>query len=218
MLLLHIDMISYRKHVLIISLFVLLCNSYQIPYIRNKLFCTKLHSRDSKILDRSYHSSFNCGVGVENVLFADDDIVVVNKPANLQTAPGHIHKESLAGRISHKFNVERVDRMVVHRLDYATSGVVVFARNILALKAINQQFRRKVDISKSYVAIVMGQMLGMGNVNLPISPDTTRGPPYFKIGQGEDPGKEAMTDWSAVQTGNTCTLVRLKPLTGRYSI
>ena len=95
------------------------------------------------------NKSINFGLGTEKLLYVDMDIIVVDKPSNAQTAPGYLDKDSLATRIAALFHIERVDRMIVHRLDYATSGVLVFARNDAALRDLHAQFR-KVHAPKVY--------------------------------------------------------------------
>jgi hypothetical protein len=57
----------------------------------------------------------NSGLGQEKLLYVDNDIIVVDKPSNAQTAPGFLDKDSLATRISLLFSIDRVDKMIVHR-------------------------------------------------------------------------------------------------------
>jgi tRNA pseudouridine32 synthase / 23S rRNA pseudouridine746 synthase len=151
-----------------------------------------------------------------SVLYFDSDIIVVNKPPNEQTAPGFIDKFSLATNVAKIFGIERVDRMIVHRLDFATSGVVVFARNIASLKHLHTQFRRSNTIFKCYEAIVYGKPSGFeGTIDLPLSVDLERGMPYQKVNPIADKAKESLTEWNLLSQGKKFSHLLLKPKTGR---
>lgn len=192
------------------------CHGFKLIAARTSVRVIHQLSRlanDEDVLAESYHSSFNEGIGKETILYADRDIIVVYKPANVQTAPGHIHKASLAGRVAETFGISRIDHTVVHRLDYSTSGVVVFARSDDALRNLHKQFRSKRKAQKEYVAIVVGNLQGTGQINLPIAKDRDRGAPFYRICHNE--GVNASTIWSAEQSTRLGTLVRLKPITGR---
>ena len=76
----------------------------------------------------------NAGLAHSQILFHDDDIIVCNKAAYVQSAPGFTSADSLATAMAQDFKIDRVDQMIVHRLDYSTSGIIVYARNTEALK------------------------------------------------------------------------------------
>jgi tRNA pseudouridine32 synthase/23S rRNA pseudouridine746 synthase len=167
-------------------------------------------------VDSDLEPCFNLALGTEKLLYVDADIIVVDKPSFAQTAPGFREKDSLATRIQETFKLERTDHMVVHRLDYATSGVLVFARNIDALRQLNKQFRSKhyKPIYKRYSAVVEGCMPDFeGVVDLPIGKDPVRGPPLCRI--DVDFGKECLTHWQVRDCHGGLTHVQLFPKTGR---
>lgn len=170
-------------------------------------------------MDDSYQVNFNAGMYDENVIYNDEDILVVDKPANMQTAPGFISHESLATKMANAYGILRVDRMVVHRLDYATSGVVVFAKNENACKNLHKSFRTSNCVKKVYTSIVAGSLEGKlsGVVDLPIGRDKQRGPPFYKIGQNCSTAKASISHWEVMDCGETASMVRLRPVTGRYS-
>jgi len=174
---------------------------------------------------------FNQGLGKETLLFEDEDLLVFNKPHNAQTAPGYEHDDSLASRVAKRYQLERVDQLVVHRLDYATSGVIVFARNVDALRDLHRQFRDAkkesersskssnknwtgggASLYKQYSAIVQGCLPTYeGEVSLPLGPEL-ESKPLWKV----DPdGKESQTLWRVLAFSSTHTHVQLRPLTGR---
>ena len=103
--------------------------------------------------------------------------------------------------------------MVPHRLDLATSGIVVFSRNMKSLKELQRQFRRR-EVKKKYSAILHGRLKGSGLIDLPIGRDTFFGPPCFAIDKTLS-GKEAATRFEVVEYSDYCTKVELYPLTGR---
>jgi 23S rRNA-/tRNA-specific pseudouridylate synthase len=166
-------------------------------------------------LDASYAASFNQGLYPEQLIYVDDDIIVVDKPANIQTAPGFVSRDCLASTIAQMFSLPRVDRMIVHRLDYATSGVVVFARNDDSLKALHTQLRQQ-RVYKAYVAVVSGRLSSFeGEIDLPLGKDPDRGPPFCRVDPLSLKAKNSTTVWRAVAVGASNSLVRLRPATGR---
>jgi len=111
--------------------------------------------------------------------------------------------------------------MIVHRLDYATSGLIVFARHVSVLKALHEQFRQK-RVKKNYKAIVCrgnfhpssrSQAVDgrgahtmpalEGEISLPILRDAQRGPPFHCAKDVEGVGKPSLTIWRvhAMRTG-----------------
>jgi 23S rRNA-/tRNA-specific pseudouridylate synthase len=174
------------------------------------------------------------------ILYQDEDMIVINKPPFAQTAPGFREQDSAATRIAAQFAIDRVDHMIVHRLDYATSGIVVFARNKEALKVLHQQFRQadRGGIYKEYSALVAGRMESWeGEIDLPIAKDMQRGPPFCTIQPDQQPliadlaiaaekggkslslnyfkAKHCQTHWMVAALGPDCSLLRLWPRTGR---
>ncbi len=108
------------------------------------------------------------------LIYTDDSLLVVNKPAGLLAVPGRgaDKQDCLSARLQQKFP----DAMVVHRLDMATSGLMVFARGADMQRRLSQMFRERV-VEKRYVAVVTGKMeSGTGEVDLPISADWTKRP------------------------------------------
>lgn len=139
-----------------------------------------------------------------DILFEDNDILVVNKAAGIfvHKAPGH-EEESLADILVRRYpkmrSVGSVERPgVVHRLDAETSGVMVFAKTQAAYYALRNQFERHDTIGKTYLAIVHGV----------ISP---------KRGTCKEPikGKSAVTHWEVLQKSGSVSMVEFKIETGR---
>ena len=169
----------------------------------------------------------------EELLYVDRDMIVYNKPPNMLSVPGVYEKDSLATRVAKTFQLTRKDEgkphnIVVHRLDYHTSGIIVFARNECALKSLHAQFRAKdklesrvdgVDrgnspVYKRYIARVAGVPSTMeGEIDLPLGRDTQRGPPFQRIDVKS--GKRSFTMWRLLAHDRTSSLLHLLPTTGR---
>ena len=124
------------------------------------------------------------------VLFADDSLLVMDKPAGLLSVPGRLeeHRDSLLTRCL----VDFPDAQVVHRLDLATSGVLVLARGLEANRALSQQFQQR-SVAKTYTAVVEGRPeTAKGEVDLPLICDWPNRPRQivdFEV------GKPSQTRW-----------------------
>ena len=148
------------------------------------------------------------------LLYCDADIIVLDKPPNLNTVPGVVETTSLVQFAAEVFKVARVDQMVVHRLDYGTSGVVVLARNLEALTVLHKQFRNKHQVFKAYSAVVFGRPSSMeGEIDLPLGKDPLRGSPFQCVKPTD--GKPSLTQWTLLQSSEQRSLLLLRPITGR---
>jgi tRNA pseudouridine32 synthase / 23S rRNA pseudouridine746 synthase len=168
----------------------------------------------NEVIDKEISVNYNSGLGKERLLYVDDDIIVVDKPTACSTAPGFREFDSLATRIAAVFKIDRVDKMIVHRLDYATSGLVIFARNDNALTSLHTQFRQRNKVHKRYSAIVKGNVKYFdGEIDLPLGKQVEC-PPLCKV----DPfhGKVSTTTWSLFGRHGGNSHIHLIPHTGRY--
>lgn len=98
-----------------------------------------------------------------DILFSDSHIVIANKPAGLLTHPTHLcpqETDSLLVRLRRQLG-QRV--FPVHRLDRATSGIIVMARTAAAAAILSQAMREQL-IKKTYIAIVRGNLSGKGTI------------------------------------------------------
>ncbi|WP_017446050.1 bifunctional tRNA pseudouridine(32) synthase/23S rRNA pseudouridine(746) synthase RluA [Gayadomonas joobiniege] len=145
-----------------------------------------------------------------DVVFRDNHIVVFNKPSGLLTVPGKqaIHKDSLAVRAARVWpNIG-----VVHRLDMATSGLLVWALEKKVHGKLAQQFEKRTT-SKEYIARIFGHPVAdSGVVDLPLICDWPNRP---KQKVDHLSGKSSQTFWQVIQREACATRVRLHPITGR---
>lgn len=143
-------------------------------------------------------------------LYQDDSLLVVNKPSGLLSVPGKAdaHKDSLETRL----RSQSPDTLLIHRLDMATSGVMVFAKTAHAQRHIGLQFEKRYT-EKTYIARVAGRVQGeSGHVNLPLITDWPNRPMQCV---NFERGKSAQTDWTVIDRENDATRIALFPKTGR---
>jgi len=145
-------------------------------------------------------------------VYCDYSLLVVNKPAGLLSVPGRgaDKQDCLSVRVQQKFP----DALVVHRLDMATSGLLVFALGKDMQRRLSAIFSDRL-VKKSYVAIVAGQIeADSGEVDLPIIADWENRP-LRKI--DAESGKPSLTRYTKLEydTLNDTSRVLLEPVTGR---
>lgn len=147
-------------------------------------------------------------------VYTDDAMVVVNKPSGLLSVPGRgpDKQDCVSSRVQQLFP----DALIVHRLDMATSGLMLMARGLYAQQTINHAFTQR-QIHKRYTAEVAGVLRVSDTwqeINLPIAADWPRRP--LRI---IDPvhGKPSLTRWRCVQSDpeRAVSRLELEPITGR---
>lgn len=145
-----------------------------------------------------------------DVLYEDSDLVIVNKPAGLLTVPGRgADKQDC---MLHRLKTEYPDALTVHRLDMDTSGILLFARNADAHRAMSRLFEQRC-IHKTYLARVWGRPEdARGSVNLPLITDWPNRPRQ-KIDFSR--GKAALTHYQLLTSNGQHSLLQLFPVTGR---
>lgn len=142
----------------------------------------------------------------------DPSFWIVSKPSGLLSVPG---KGDLTDSLRTRLETLHPDIKLVHRLDRDTSGLMVFAIGIDAQRHISKQFElRQTD--KQYQALVLGELTGAGQIDVPVRYDPTRPPMHVA-----DPAhpKHALTYWQALPSiyinQHPVTPVELTPVTGR---
>ncbi|MFQ6370795.1 bifunctional tRNA pseudouridine(32) synthase/23S rRNA pseudouridine(746) synthase RluA [Shewanella sp. YIC-542] len=144
-----------------------------------------------------------------DILYQDRDIIVINKPSGLLSVPGRAaeHHDSAFSRVLQL----HPQAQVVHRLDMATSGLLVLALRRNAERELKRQFQDR-ETHKVYLARVAGRLEGEGTVDLPLICDWPNRPRQ-KV--DFDIGKPSVTHYQAISYGHRSTLVKLTPVTGR---
>jgi 23S rRNA pseudouridine1911/1915/1917 synthase len=148
-----------------------------------------------------------------NIVYEDEDIIVINKQFGLVTHPGAGNwTGTLANALLYyDSNLSKLDRAgIVHRLDKNTSGLMVIARNEKSQKYLVEQLQNH-SVDREYSAIVYGHMIAGGTVDEPIGRD-----PKDRVKQAVSmTGKEATTHYRAIERFKSHTHVKAILETGR---
>ena len=182
----------------------------------------------SIILPKSLEENFNItpqNIPL-NIVYEDDDVLVVNKPFGLAVHPGvGIPNGTLVNAVAWHLQ-EQFDKLpvkegnepnragIVHRIDKDTTGIMVVAKNEYAMTHLANQFFHHT-IERRYYALVWGNMEGdAGTIrgNIGRNPNDRR--LFMVFPEGED-GKWAVTHWKVVERFYYCTLVECRLETGR---
>ena len=152
-----------------------------------------------------------------DIVYEDDDILVVNKPSGMVVHPGSGNKNhTLVNAILHHTNnlsniSDNIRPGIVHRIDKDTSGLLVIAKNDKAHKILQEGFQNKT-ISREYVALLTGVYPhNKAKINAPIGRSENR--KTFKV--TEKNSKSAITNLEVLKRYKNYTLVKLKLETGR---
>ena len=146
------------------------------------------------------------------IVYEDDAICVVDKPAGMLSVPGKDNVESVESIMRQRWHQYDGNPIMVHRLDRDTSGLMVVARTLEAYHSLQQQFACRTA-AKRYEAVLDGvPALQQGTISLPLMPDITDRP---RQRVDMEHGKPSVTTYRVVSTQNHRTLVWLFPHTGR---
>ncbi len=145
-----------------------------------------------------------------------ETLLVIDKPSGLLAVPGRGAR--LQDCVASRVQAEFADALVVHRLDMATSGLMLMARGAVAQRALSIAFARR-EIDKRYVAVVCGLLPspagdGWGEIDLPLAADWPERPRQKVDFRG---GKPSLTRYRVLghDLANEHSRVELQPLTGR---
>lgn len=174
----------------------------------------KIRSDDIVIVDFDDHEIDVIPEIELEVLYEDDDVVVINKPIGvLAHSKGAFNPEAtvatwLRSRVR---GIEGSRAGIVHRLDRATSGVMICAKTPEALSRLQKQFALR-KVKKKYIAVVIGTVNpSAAIINMPIERNP-RSPATFRVGAQ---GKAAKTTYNTVAANEQYSLLELTPETGR---
>lgn len=145
------------------------------------------------------------------IIFEDEHLALVNKPAEFLSVPGKQVTDSVQSRLKELFP-EAAAPLIVHRLDMATSGLLLIAKNEAIHKDLQSQFIKR-KVKKRYVALLDGILKeDNGFIDLPLRVDLDNRPNQMVC---YEYGKTAQTHWEAIKRRNGKTLVYFYPITGR---
>jgi len=181
------------------------CTGKCQPILKHMLAGMQL---DQNLLIRNYGEDKKL-----DIIYQDEDILIVNKPTEFLSVPGKEISDSVYQRIKQQFP-KATGPLIVHRLDMSTSGLMVMTLNSQANKCLQKQFIHR-EVYKQYVAIIEGLPLqDEGEINLPLRGDFYDRPKQIMCHQD---GKPAHTLWQVLERypENNQTKVLLTPHTGR---
>jgi len=145
-----------------------------------------------------------------DIIYGDDDILVVNKPSGLLSVPGRGPEK--ADCMIARVQVDYPSARIVHRLDMETSGLLILALSDRVQRTLSMMFERRA-IDKIYIALVSGRPSAeTGTVDLPLSKDWPNRP-LQRV--DFEAGKPSLTHWRLLEQGDGAARLELKPETGR---
>jgi 23S rRNA pseudouridine1911/1915/1917 synthase len=177
---------------------------------RDKVFEADLLVLDATLEEESRWEAMPMDLAV---VYEDDDLLVINKPAGLVVHPaaGHINDTLLNALLHHCPDLVNIPRAgIVHRLDKDTSGLLVIAKTLSAHADLVEQLHNRT-VKREYEAITYDVMTGGGKVDMPIG----RHPSQRKKMAVVDSGKEAITHYRVIKRYPAHTHVAVKLETGR---
>jgi len=154
-----------------------------------------------------------------NIIFENNDLMVVNKPAGMVVHPsaGHQRGTLVHAALAHAPEMAGIGGEkrpgVVHRLDKDTSGLILLAKNDLAHRWLQDQFRLRKTI-KTYIALVDGKPpTPTGRIDAPVGRDNIHR--KLMTVTSYKKGREAISEYRTLEVFKNHTLLEVHPLTGR---
>jgi tRNA pseudouridine32 synthase/23S rRNA pseudouridine746 synthase len=145
------------------------------------------------------------------IIYEDDVLIVLNKPAEFLSVPGKEITDSVYNRIKEKYPTA-TGPLIVHRLDMSTSGILLLTKTKEANKVLQSQFINRT-VKKRYVALLDGNLVeNSGKIKLPLRVDLDDRPKQLVDFVH---GKNAETDWEIIRREHGKTRVHFYPITGR---
>lgn len=148
-----------------------------------------------------------------NIVYEDDDLMVVNKPPGLVSHPGAGNPQGtlVNALLNHDQRLESVPRAgLIHRLDKETSGLLVIAKNLKAYHALNTLMQER-EIKRTYLALVHGRIIRSGTIDKPIG----RHPIHRTKMAIIENGRASVTHYKVLKRFNHHTLLEVDLQTGR---
>ncbi len=149
-----------------------------------------------------------------DIVYEDEDIMVVNKPADMPIHPSlNNYENTLANAVAYYFEQKNEPCIFrcINRLDRDTTGLTVLAKHMLSASVLSKAVANR-EISRTYLAIVDGELTGSGTIDAPIARETdsaiTRCVDFER-------GERAVTHYKVLATSNGLSFVSLKLETGR---
>jgi tRNA pseudouridine32 synthase/23S rRNA pseudouridine746 synthase len=145
------------------------------------------------------------------IVFEDEWLLLVNKPADFLSVPGKELKDSVLERIKIDYPLA-TGPLLVHRLDMSTSGLLLVAKTEDVYKNLQKQFIQR-KVKKTYIALLEGIVTEKeGNIDLPLRVDLEDRPKQMVC---YEHGKNALTNYNVLEIKENKTRIKFFPITGR---
>lgn len=155
-------------------------------------------------------NNIHCNTELE-IIWEDEWLVAVNKPAGMLSVPGKMDIDSVYQRLVTRYP-DASGPMIVHRLDMATSGLLLIAKTKAVHQNLQAQFKNRT-VKKRYIALLDGSIpFDEGTIDLLLCPDPQDRPRQIV---NEEYGKPAITNYHVIERSSKYTRVAFYPLTGR---
>jgi rluD1 len=180
----------------------------QKPVIVNQV----VHTDDLLVIEELNVEKFELhSISVEpEILYEDEDVVVVNKPSGMPSHPSHHHLEDDMGTLLRNYyQDEHFVIRPIGRLDKDVSGIMIYAKNQLAAARLTAQ-RKDGILQKEYYAIVEGQLDSYGILSFSLKKETGKMAQAFNQG-----GRDCVTEYEVIKRYSTECLIKVCLKTGR---
>jgi 23S rRNA pseudouridine1911/1915/1917 synthase len=154
-----------------------------------------------------------------NIIFENDDVAVINKPAGMVVHPaaGHLTGTLVHAALSEFDDLDGINGEIrpgiVHRLDKDTSGLIILAKNEKAMRDLQEKFKSR-KVKKIYLALVDGKPpTPTGRVEASIARDPSHRKKMAVVSTGR--GRESVTEYKTLESFLEHTLIEAHPITGR---
>lgn len=150
---------------------------------------------------------------VLDILFEDNDLIVINKPAGVVVHPGtgNCDNTLMNNLVNYDKNLRKIPRAgIIHRLDKETSGLLIVARKIKSFDYLIRAIQNR-KIKREYEAILCGNLITGGLIDKPIARDN-RNREFMKVSKY---GRRSITNYRIIRRFLSHTFVRIRLETGR---
>ena len=160
--------------------------------------------------DNPLEQEINLNKSIE-IVYDDEWLAVINKPCGLLSVPGKRIKNSVYTQVQQMYP-EATGPLMLHRLDRATSGLMIIAKDLQTYIALQKQFTARL-VKKRYIALLDGIIASKkGEINLPLRVDLDNRPQQLVCYKH---GKPSKTSYNVLKVENNTTLIHFFPITGR---
>ena len=186
-------------------------HGYYYPSCRGKCEPILRHMLQGLNVEPAPSERYSLSQNMPEILFEDQWLLVLHKPEGVLSVPGKSEEQSIYSLLRARYP-EATGPLVVHRLDMATSGLLLAAKTQEVHRHLQAQFENR-SIKKRYIALLDGILPEVeGVIDLPICPDYLDRPRQMV---NEELGKTAITRYQVMDRKNGQTRIAFFPLTGR---